>query len=189
MKTTKLKKLNACPDAIEYVKTQKSAKLAWENCERGDWMLWLAKKLNVDDRKLILAKARCADQVRHLMKDQRSIDVLDACYRYARGEMSRKELDVYSDNAYDAYNAACAAYTAIATSYAYAAFAAAYAAASAVYDAVYDAASATATAYATSYATAYTDSAKISSLKKSAEICKEILTEDVLEKYKKSIIK
>ena len=159
MKATKLEKLNACPDAIEYVKTQKSTKSAWKNCERGDWMLWLAKKLNVNDRKLTLAKARCADQVRHLMKDQRSIDTLDACYKYARGEISRKELNVYSDNAYAAYTASSA--TTAATYAAYAAFAAAY----------------------TAVDTAY-DSVRILSLKKPAEICREILTEDVLRKYK-----
>ena len=39
MKTTKLEKLNACREAIEYVRTQKSAKDAWMNCTRGDWML------------------------------------------------------------------------------------------------------------------------------------------------------
>jgi len=170
MKATKLEKLNACPDAIEYVKTQKSAKSAWKNCERGDWMLWLAKKLNVDDRKLTLAKARCADQVRHLMKDQRSIDVLDACYRYARGEISRKELDVYSAYAYAAY-----------ASTAFDAYAAAYTAAVAS-----STASAAYAAFASAYTASYTaiNTVRTLSLKKSAEICREILTEDVLPKYK-----
>ena len=76
MKTNKLEKLNACTEAIEWVKTRKSAIDAWTNCGRGDWMLWLAKRLNVDDRKLTLAKAMCAKQVEHLMTDQRSKDAL-----------------------------------------------------------------------------------------------------------------
>jgi hypothetical protein len=42
MKTEKLEKLHSCDGAIEYVKTQKSAILAWHNCPRGDWMLWIA---------------------------------------------------------------------------------------------------------------------------------------------------
>ena len=63
MKTDKLKRLNACGDAIVWVKTQKSIPLAWQNCERGDWMLWLAKKLDVDDKKLTMGKAMCAKQV------------------------------------------------------------------------------------------------------------------------------
>ena len=155
MKTDKLKKLNACIDAREWVATQRNYKEAWQNCERGDWMLWLAKKLKVDDRKLTLAKFKCANQVRHLMKDQRSIAALDAAERYGNGEISRDELD---DAAYAAYAAADAA--------AYAAYAAAYAA---------DAA----------YADAAVAAAREGSLKKSAEICREILTEEVLIAYKK----
>ena len=40
----KLKKLGVCGEAIEYAKTQKSRQAAWDNCERGDWMLWLVGK-------------------------------------------------------------------------------------------------------------------------------------------------
>ena len=144
MKTDKLKKLNACSDAREWVAAQRNYKEAWQNCERGDWMLWLAKKLEVDDRKLTLAKFKCANQVRHLMKDQRSIAALDAAERYGNGEISRDELDAAAD--------AAAAYAA---------------------DAVDDA------GYAV-YAAAIKES-----LKKSADICREILTEEVLIAYKK----
>ena len=131
MKTTKLENLKACEGAIDYVKTQKSAKDAWMNCSRGDWMLWLAKKLDVDDRLLTLAKATCANQVRHLMTDQRSIDALDASFRYAKGELTREELNTYAS-----YAASYAAY-AYAASYAasYAAANAAYSAAEAAYSA------------------------------------------------------
>lgn len=45
MNTQKLEKLHACSEAIEYVKTQKSAISAWKNCPRGDWMLWLASEV------------------------------------------------------------------------------------------------------------------------------------------------
>jgi hypothetical protein len=186
MKTTKLENLRACGDAIEYVKTCKSAKDAWINCSRGDWMLWLAKRLCVDDRKLTLAKASCANQVRHLMKDQRSLDALDACYRYANGEISREELNTYA-HAYAAYAAAYAAYAAAAyaASAAYAAYAAAAYAASAAYDA-YDAYAAD-DAYAAAYDAVAADAAdaRKGSLKKSADICREILTEEVLLKYKR----
>ena len=128
-------------------------------------MLWLAKRLDVDDRKLTLAKATCANQVRHLMKDQKSLDAIDACFRYAKGEITREELNVYASDAY-----AAAAY---ASSAAY--YAASYYAASA--------ASAASDAYA-AYTAYAADAARNESLKKSADICREILTEDVLKKYK-----
>ena len=155
MRTYKLKKLNACPDAIEWAKTQKSFKVAWENCERGDWMLWLAQKLDVDDRKLTLAKALCAKQVEHLMKDKRSTDALEACFRYAKGEITREELDKFANDAHTAYASDADAYAAAS----YAAYAAADAS-----DASYF-------------------YARLESLKRSADICREILTKEVLEKY------
>ena len=62
MKTTKLEKLNACSDARAWVLTQKDYKTAWQNCERGDWMLWLVKKLKIDDKKFTMAKAMSAKQ-------------------------------------------------------------------------------------------------------------------------------
>jgi hypothetical protein len=150
MKTTKLEKLHACSDAREWVKTQKSAVLAWQNCERGDWMLWLAKKLNVDDKKFTLAKVMCAKQVEHLMKDQRSKDALVACLKYVNGEITREEL---------------------------------YAAAADAAAAAYDAYAAYAAAAAAAYAAA--DAARFDSLKKSADICREYLTDEVLSKYNK----
>ena len=188
MKTTKLERLQACNEAIEYVKTQKSAKDAWMNCERGDWMLWIAKRLDVDDRKLTLAKATCASQVRHLMKDQRSLDALDACFRYAKGEITRKELNAYTNAAFYAYtndaNAANAAnaYAAFYAADAFYAYAAFYASASAVF-------AASAVAVAVSAAAASSSSDRMKSLKKSADICREILTDIVLQKYKNAKIK
>ena len=133
MQTTKLEKINACCEAREWVATQKNYKEAWQNCERGDWMLWLAKRLDVDDRKLTLAKFKCANQVRHLMKDSRSIAALDAAERYGNGEINRDELNT-----------------------------------------------ATAAAYA-----AYAADARKESLKRSADFCREILTEEVLTAYAK----
>ena len=196
MKTTKLENLRACGEAIEYVKTQKSSKDAWMNCSRGDWMLWLAKRLGVDDRKLTLAKASCANQVRHLMKDQRSLDAIDACYRYANGEISREELNTYAADAayaaaaYAAAYAAAAAYAsdaaAYAASYASDAYAAyAYASASAAAASAADAYAASASASASKLESFSRYTSKLESLKKSADICREILTEDVLMKYKK----
>ena len=220
MKTIKLKKLSACREAVKWVKTQKSPTEAWQNCERGDWMLWLAKRIKVDDKKLTMAKAMCAKQVSHLMKDQRSKDALQACFDYVNGKITRKELntaayaaaavyaaddtaadtaadaaaadaadaDAADDTAADAPAAAAAAYAADATA-AYAADAAdavtAYAAAYAAD--VADAAADTAAAYADTYADAYADAyitARRTSLKKSADICREYLTKEILLKYK-----
>ena len=132
MKTDKLKSLSACRDAVEWVRTQKDYKSAWQNCERGDWMLFIAFKLKVDDRKFTMAKAMIAKQVEHLMTDQRSKDAVQACIDYYNGLITREQL-----------NAAAAA-----------------------------------------HADAY-DIAKKDSLKRSADICREYLTDEVLTAYRK----
>jgi hypothetical protein len=193
MKTNKLENLSACSDAVEWIKTQKNPTEAWQNCERGDWMLWLAKKLNVDDKKLTMAKAMCAKQVEHLMKDQRSKDALQACFDYVNGKITREQLNA-ADAAYAAAYAAYAAADAAAYAAAYAAADAAYAAAAAAADAAAYAADAAAAdaAYAAAYAAdaaadaaAYAAAARENSLRKSAYICREYLTDEVLSKYKK----
>jgi hypothetical protein len=176
MRTDKLSKLHACSDAREWVKTQKSAVDAWQNCERGDWMLWLAKKLGVDDRKLTMAKYQCAAQVFHLMKDPRSLAAMAASLQYANGEISREQLNVYA--AYAAYAADAAA------AYAAAAYAADAAAADAA--AAYAAYAADAAHAADAYVAYAADAAaRKQSLKNSADICRQYLTEDVMAAYNK----
>ena len=168
MKTTKLENLSACRESVIWVKTQKSIPLAWKNCNRGDWMLWLAKKLDVDDKKLTMTKAMCAKQVEHLMKDQRSKDALQACFDYVNSIITREELNAAADAA------AAAAYAA-----AYAAYAAADGAADGA-DGAYAAADGAADG-----ADDGADAVRVNSLKKSADICREYLTEEVITKYKK----
>jgi len=126
MKTFKelLIELNACKDAREWA-GDKSWEECYATCHRGDWLLWLFKRTNPDDLKLLtLAKGHCANTVRHLMKDERSIKAVDAAIAFGEGKISRDELDAavaYAD--YAAYaDAADAAdyYAAFAASAAYA---------------------------------------------------------------------
>ena len=119
-----LLKLKACKEAVEWA-GNKTAEEIIDTCHRGDWLLWLAYKLEVDDRPLALAKGHCANTVRHLIKDERSIKAVDAAIAYGNGEISKEEL---KNAAYDAsYSAAAAAaaYTAACSASAYSASAAA----------------------------------------------------------------
>ncbi len=172
-----LKKLNSCNEAIEWV-GDRTIEQAWEDCERGDWMLWFyAKQYPKNIRELTLAKSHCANTVRHLMKDDRSIAAVDAAIAYGNGLISDDELKQYAAAAYAAADAADYA----AVSSAYAAYDAAYAAA---YAAVYAASATSATAYSASAAehAAYTDSAAAAAAarkenqKLTADICRKYLT-------------
>ena len=83
-----LNKLNACNEAVNWV-GEKDLKTAWQECERGDWMLWYLQKTELDIRKLTLIKAECANLVKHLMEDERSKKAVDAAIAFGNGEISR----------------------------------------------------------------------------------------------------
>lgn len=146
-----LKQLNVCDPALEWAE-DKSPKEAWETCIRGDWLLWIAERLHVDEKKLFLTKALVAHRVIHLMKDSRSRNAVRAVFLYGRGKLSKKELD-------DAYAAAADA-TVIVTA---------------------DAPTATATAAAVADENIYRI-VRQESLLKSANICRKILTDEVFKK-------
>ncbi len=57
--------LNACTDAVTWVKGYPDLASAWQACERGDWMLWLAGRYSGNPgserrRTLVLAACECA---------------------------------------------------------------------------------------------------------------------------------
>jgi hypothetical protein len=158
---------HACEDAVEWCKTQPSVEAAWNNCERGDWMLWLlAQDVKQGDklhRKVVLAACKCARLAWEWMPDG-SKKVIRQLEKRARGDNSIALGSLRAAAAEAAEAAAAAAYTA-ADADVYAAYAAAYAADAAAYAvdaagyaaaaAVYaDAAEAAADAYAAAAAAA-----------------------------------
>ena len=50
----------ACRDAVEWVGTR-PIEQAWAECERGDWMLWLSGKIDIDRKLIVLAACACAE--------------------------------------------------------------------------------------------------------------------------------
>jgi hypothetical protein len=119
-----LQSVNACNSAVEWAEN-KTIEEVVATCHRGDWLLWLAQKCDIGLQPLTLAKGHCANTVRHLMKDERSIKSVDIAIAFGEGKATREELDAAAADAY---------YAAAAASHAYAAAKAA-AAAAAVYDA------------------------------------------------------
>ena len=174
--------------------TGKSWQEFYDTCHRGDWLLWLyrkSKKYNF--QKITLAKGLCANTVRHLMKDERSLKAVDAAIAFGNGEISREELNAAADAAAAADTAAYAAH--VAATYATdtaAAFVAADAAADAADAAAAYAAAAAAAAYAAADAadadaaarkvafTAYA-AARKENWQKTADIVREVLPFEIWE--------
>lgn len=175
-----LTSLNACTDAKEWA-SNKTWEEVYRDCSRGDWMLWLFQKTNPDNLKeLTLAKGHCANTVRHLMKDNRSIKAVDTAIAFGEGKATIEELD-----SADAASIAAGGYAAAAAGSAagydagyaagYAAAGAAGAAAAAAYDSGY--------AGSAGYAAAAASSAAGSAAGYIAIKENQQLTADICRKY------
>jgi hypothetical protein len=134
-----LEKWNACPDGYGWAKDL-TLKQIYDTCHRGDWLLWLADKLEVEHNLLILAACDCAESVAHLDKTGVSAKTIQVTRKYLVGEATLAEVKTaaaaatsYAATAYAAAAHAAAAHAA--ADAAYAAYAVAAAAAAAAADA------------------------------------------------------
>ena len=170
MTIEQLERLRPCSEAVAWARTQPSLHMAWNKCERSDWLMWFLKKKSLLTKKQSVKIAIvCAQRVlanfeeRH-PNDTRPREAINAASKWLRNpsEANQNAADAAADAAYAAAAAAATAYAATAAATAatataataayaaaaYAAAAAAYAAAAAAAYAAYAAYAAAAAAYA-----------------------------------------
>ena len=128
--TDKLNDMHACSEAVRWV-GKRGLMTAWRDCPRGDWMLWLAGRLDIDRKLLVLASCDCAETaLQYVPKgEDRPAMCIQVTRDWCNGTASRDDVMAARRAA---YAAAAAAYAADAAAYtyaadAYAAYAAAYA--------------------------------------------------------------
>ena len=155
-----------CAEALTWLKTQPDAQTAWNESERGDWMLYHAGKLAGEPgsdarRPLVLAACECARLVLPRVKagENRPLLAIETAERWARGETNAPTLQEVRH----------ATYAAAAT---YAAYGATYAADAATYAADAAAAAAAAATYAYAYAAA---TYAVAARAKALAICADIV--------------
>ena len=78
-----------------------------------DDALWCLRTLEGHDKEIIRFALACAQEVKHLMTDQRSLDALDAVERHLESPLSREELDRVLAAAWEAEVAEAAAWAAV----------------------------------------------------------------------------
>jgi len=105
---TYLKKLNACYDAVEWADGFKTMQEVWDNCERGDWMLWLlgrqsGKPGTKSRKKLVLAACKCARlSLKYIPKNEkRPLKAIQTAEKWAKNDPSISLQDI-RDAAYAA---------------------------------------------------------------------------------------
>lgn len=130
--------LNACSEGVEFARRFDTYQEAWNACQRGDFMLWLAGKLSgeigSDARKqLVLAACACARLALPFVKKGENSPrlAIETAEAYVRGEATLEAVRSAYSSAY-AYAYTYAAASASACAYA-SAHAAAYVCASASY--------------------------------------------------------
>jgi hypothetical protein len=171
MKTiqTLLKELNACDPAQKWAEN-KSVEEIVETCNEGDWLLWLALRMHLPAKQLILAGARCAKTVMHLMEDRRSIDFVNLAERFALGD------DISEDDFGKSY---CAAGRAFAAAYGTANYAASAAYAACTSRVTFVSEKAARAAFQA--AQDDPEAAFIENQKQTANICREVFGKELIE--------
>jgi len=200
MKSTKdiLTKLGACTEAVKWA-GRKTPKKAWETCKQSDWLLWIAGKLNIDRKKLVLAACACARTALKYIPagEDRPRIAIETAEAWTRGEATIEQVRTATHAAHAAAHAAYtahaayvadaaaqAAYAAYAAHSAYAADAATYAAYAAYAAHSSPAADAAAQAAYAAHAAAYAAYAAHSSLaaqKQMADIVREVIPFNVIK--------
>ena len=172
--STQLKKFDACTEGYEWAKG-KTLTEAWSTCERGDWMLWYAAKINIDRKLLVKAACACARLSLKFVPDgeQRPRIAIETAEAWAEGKASLNDVETAS------YATYAAAYT-YAADAADAAANAAYAAANAAYAAAYVAYAADAATDAADAAYA-ADATDATTLRVCAEIVRDMIPLDALK--------
>jgi len=112
-----LVKTRACSDAVMWAREQPSYEVAWESCERGDWLLWLAGRRctpgDAAHKSVVVAACACARTVLQYVPsgETRPLRAIEAAEAWCRGEATLGDVLAASYAAYTAYDAyaACSA--------------------------------------------------------------------------------
>lgn len=96
-----LHKNNACSQSVMWVNMNniQSLEEAWNACNRGDWLLWLAQKLGINRRKLAMCGALCAHTAVQYMEDARSREAIRVAFLWSQMKATDKEVVAARHNA------------------------------------------------------------------------------------------
>jgi hypothetical protein len=161
-------KFRACDDAREWAGTMTIEEIV-DQCHRGDWLLWLAKEVDIELQAFILAKGHCANTVRHLMQDERSVKAIDIAIAFGEGNVTKDELRAAASAAASAHGAA-----AHGVADAYGAAAAHSAAAGAAYAAA-----------GAAYAVGAASDARMQNQTETANLCRKYIGQLIIDKCNK----
>ena len=106
----KIQALHACEEAVEAAGKYTTSQELWDDCGRGDWMLWLIARTQHDRKQLVLATCAC---LRLSLKyvpagENRPRMAIETAEKWARDEGATLDDIRAAANAFAAANAAYA---------------------------------------------------------------------------------
>ena len=99
--------INACEEARIWA-GDKTAKECWDTCKRCDWLLWWARKENIEKKLYVKSACRIARLVIHLDKSGKGILAIEAAENWLAEPTENNRIkcfSVYADDPYVAYDA------------------------------------------------------------------------------------
>ena len=109
-----LKELCACGEAVEWFDSRNPYR-AWRECKRGDWMIWLAERLNIDRNLIVTAACDCAELSLRFVTAGEAVpkEAITVTRRWLAGKATMEEghaaanAAAYADDAADAARERC----------------------------------------------------------------------------------
>src|SRR5438128_329732 len=97
-----LKRIGPCYDAVEWAARHNDPLIAWRECPRGDWLLWLVARLRIRRELLVLAACACARLALPFAKDEGPLHAIQMAEQWAGGDPrpSLEQVKVAADAAY-----------------------------------------------------------------------------------------
>ena len=91
--------MDACQDTIDWVE-DRTIQQAWTDCQRGDWMLSLLETMKkeegwLDEKEILLLGCWCARRALKYVPEgeTRPLKAIEAKEKWAKGEITREEMD------------------------------------------------------------------------------------------------
>jgi hypothetical protein len=94
-----LRKIHACEEAIAYASGQSDFQSIWDNCPRGDWLIWLASLLRAPQYLVVRVSIECARPVLKLIQGNEYVII--RCNKWVNGEESIENIKSLNSNLYN----------------------------------------------------------------------------------------
>ena len=96
-----LKSLDACRGSIEWAETQPDMSTAWNNCERGDWLIWLVSRVCTNKQAITLTACACARIALQYAQGPNILEAIETAEAWAKGEATIEQVKTAANAAYD----------------------------------------------------------------------------------------